>query len=89
MSERRSRRRAGAVPAAPVSGTQEKILRTVTVFPWRAVMREHEDLVCVMMENHDAFFRDEQNRRKERPANTVNGNQKSFGHLKGAKTIAR
>ena len=33
--------------------------------------------------------RDEQNRRKERPANTVNGNQKSFGHLKGAKTIAR
>lgn len=34
-------------------------------------------------------LRDEQNRRKERPANTVNGNQKSFGHLKGAKTIAR
>ena len=34
-------------------------------------------------------FRDEQNRRKEQPANTVNGNQKSFGHLKGAKTIAR
>ena len=33
--------------------------------------------------------RDEQNRRKEQPANTVNGNQKSFGHLKGAKTIAR
>ena len=35
------------------------------------------------------FVRDEQNRRKEQPANTVNGNQKSFGHLKGAKTIAR
>lgn len=34
-------------------------------------------------------IRDEQNRRKEQPANTVNGNQKSFGHLKGAKTIAR
>ena len=34
-------------------------------------------------------YRDEQNRRKEQPANTVNGNQKSFGHLKGAKTIAR
>ena len=33
--------------------------------------------------------RDEQNRRKEQPANTVNGNQKSFRHLKGAKTIAR
>ena len=33
--------------------------------------------------------RDEQNRRKEQPANTVNGNQKSFGQLKGAKTIAR
>ena len=33
--------------------------------------------------------RDEQNRRQEQPANTVNGNQKSFGHLKGAKTIAR
>ena len=35
------------------------------------------------------LHRDEQNRRKEQPANTVNGNQKSFGHLKGAKTIAR
>ena len=35
------------------------------------------------------IYRDEQNRRKEQPANTVNGNQKSFGHLKGAKTIAR
>ena len=35
------------------------------------------------------MLRDEQNRRKEQPANTVNGNQKSFGHLKGAKTIAR
>lgn len=35
------------------------------------------------------LYRDEQNRRKEQPANTVNGNQKSFGHLKGAKTIAR
>lgn len=37
----------------------------------------------------EEYSRDEQNRRKERPANTVNGNQKSFGHLKGAKTIAR
>ena len=36
-----------------------------------------------------ASRRDEQNRRQEQPANTVNGNQKSFGHLKGAKTIAR
>ena len=33
--------------------------------------------------------RDEQNRRKEQPANKANGNQKSLGHLKGAKTIAR
>ena len=32
---------------------------------------------------------DEQNRQKELPANTANGNQKSLGHLKGAKTIAR
>ena len=34
-------------------------------------------------------FRDEPHRRQEQPANTVNGNQKSVGHLKGAKTIAR
>ena len=33
--------------------------------------------------------RDEQNRRQEQPTNKANGNQKSLGHLKGAKTIAR
>ena len=33
--------------------------------------------------------RDEQNRRNEQPTNKANGNQKSLGHLKGAKTIAR
>ena len=33
--------------------------------------------------------RDEQNRQKELPTNKANGNQKSLGHLKGAKTIAR
>lgn len=32
---------------------------------------------------------DEQNRQKELPTNKANGNQKSLGHLKGAKTIAR
>lgn len=33
--------------------------------------------------------RDEQNRQKEQPTNKANGNQKSLGHLKGAKTVAR
>ncbi len=32
---------------------------------------------------------DEQNKQKEQPTNKANGNQKSLGHLKGAKTIAR
>ena len=34
-------------------------------------------------------IRDEQNRRKEQPTNKANGNQKSLGRLKGAKTVAR
>lgn len=33
--------------------------------------------------------RDEQNRQKELPTNKANGNQKSLGHFKGAKAIAR
>ena len=33
--------------------------------------------------------RDEQNRQKEQPANKANGNRKSLGRLKGAKTVAR
>lgn len=33
--------------------------------------------------------RDEQNGRKEQPTNKANGNQKSLGHFKGAKAIAR
>ena len=33
--------------------------------------------------------RDEQNRQKEQPTNKANGNQKSLGRLKGAKTVAR
>ena len=32
---------------------------------------------------------DEQNSWKEQPTNKANGNQKSLGHFKGAKTIAR
>ena len=32
---------------------------------------------------------DEQNRQKAQPTNKANGNQKSLGHLKGAKAIAR
>lgn len=35
------------------------------------------------------FQRDEQNSWKEQPTNKTNGNQKSLGHLKGAKTTAR
>ena len=34
-------------------------------------------------------IRDEQNSWKELPPNKANGNQKSLGHLKGAKTTAR
>ena len=34
-------------------------------------------------------MRDEQNGRKKLPANKAKGNQKSLGHLKGAKTTAR
>ena len=34
-------------------------------------------------------LRDEQNGRKRLPTNKANGNQKSLGHLKGAKTVAR
>ena len=33
--------------------------------------------------------RDEQNGRKEQPANKANGNRKGLGRLKGTKTIAR
>ncbi len=36
-----------------------------------------------------SLSRDEQNRRKEQPTNKANGNQKSLGRLKGAKTVAR
>ena len=35
------------------------------------------------------YIRDEQNRQKEQPTNKANGNRKSLGHLRGAKTIAR
>lgn len=35
------------------------------------------------------YISDEQNSWKEQPTNKANGNQKSLGHLKGAKTIAR
>ena len=35
------------------------------------------------------YSSEEQNRQKEQPTNKGNGNQKSLGHLKGAKTIAR
>ena len=35
------------------------------------------------------YKRDEQNSWKEQPTNKANGNQKSLGHLKGAKTTAR
>ena len=34
-------------------------------------------------------LRDEQNGRKKLPTSKANGNQKSLGHLKGAKTVAR
>ena len=36
-----------------------------------------------------SLLRDEQNSWKELPPNKANGNQKSLGHLRGAKTIAR
>lgn len=41
------------------------------------------------MDLFDFNQRDEQNRQKELPTNKANGNQKSLGHFKGAKAIAR
>ena len=52
-------------------------------------MRELFDAGDIQTEQAFKNKSDEQNKQKEQPANTVNGNQKSFGHLKGAKTIAR
>lgn len=46
-------------------------------------------MACLFLPKTIHSISDEQNKQKEQPANTVNGNQKSFGHLKGAKTIAR
>ena len=44
------------------------------------------EVFMILMDN---FPRDEQNSWKELPPNKANGNQKSLGHLKGAKTTAR
>ena len=46
-------------------------------------------LKYIAPEDVHVYSSEEQNRQKEQPANTATGNQKSFGHLKGAKTIAR
>ena len=75
--------------ACEVLATAGKILvagelRTTASPDVEAIVRQ-----TVQKGGYDCNYRDEQNRRKEQPANTVNGNQKSFGHLKGAKTIAR
>ena len=45
--------------------------------------------VGIMVLGYIISIRDEQNRQKEQPTNKANGNRKSLGHLKGAKTIAR
>ena len=60
-SERGSRRRAAAVPAAPVSGTQgEDPADCHGVCPVESCHARTRDLMCVMMEDHDAFlFRSE------------------------------
>ena len=52
----------------------------VTVLCFRLRQMNRED---------DQNKRDEQNSWKELPPNKANGNQKSLGHLKGAKTTAR
>ena len=46
--------------------------------------------ILVLSDSHGNISkRDEQNSWKELPPNKANGNQKSLGHLKGAKTTAR
>ena len=45
--------------------------------------------VYYFSETYNEAKRDEQNSWKEQPANKANGNRKSLGHLKGAKTTAR
>ena len=45
--------------------------------------------VGIMVLGYIISICDEQNRRKEQPTNKANGNQKSLGRLKGAKTVAR
>ena len=42
-----------------------------------------------VIESENVLESDEQNSWKEQPANKANGNQKSLGRLKGAKTVAR
>ena len=45
--------------------------------------------VGIMVLGYIISIRNEQNSWKKLPTNKANGNQKSFGHLKGAKTVAR
>ena len=45
--------------------------------------------VGIMVLGYIICISDEQNSWKEQPANKANGNQKSLGRLKGAKTVAR
>ena len=58
---------------------------------WEAVDFEQGTIqIChTAVVNNGKVISDEQNRQKEQPANKANGNRKSLGHLKGAKTIAR
>lgn len=46
-------------------------------------------MACLFLPKTIHSISDEQNKQKEQPTNKANGNQKSLGHLKGAKTIAR
>ena len=54
-------------------------------------MNSHLLYTCILCYNLCLLINisEEQNRQKEQPTNKGNGNQKSLGHLKGAKTIAR
>ena len=60
-------------------------------YKYPALVGEHTALFRLQFEETEDgdTERDEQNSWKEQPTNKANGNRKSLGHLKGAKTIAR
>ena len=77
--------------AATVSGYKWKlgsgeVISGQTGATYTVALSEATTATCIFTLSYKS---EEQNRQKEQPTNKGNGNQKSLGHLKGAKTIAR